>query len=130
MSKPKLERNIAIFHEQIEARLKGLNSPREKQQYLEGLFHAFDAVNRFANLVDLTPIEQQRFIANTKSWAYSKTNHLGLNPHKYMEGLIESEGIHDAKASVVTKRLQEALGLELSKEDKIFVENVSMYYEI
>ena len=101
-----------------------LKSPQEKQQYLEGLVHAFDAMTRYANLVDLTPFEQQNFIGNAKSWAYSKAYHLNLDPDKKMRPLIESDGENEAKAYVIAKNLQELLGIPLDLEEQLRLTNV------
>lgn len=114
MNKDKLKGNLRIFHNQMEERLKEL-SPEEQQQYLEGLVHAFDAMTRYANPTDITPLEQQNFIGSAKSWAYSRAYHLGLDPEKYMRGLIESSGEHTVKSYAVAAKLQELLGLPIVK---------------
>ena len=126
MSKEDFLKNIKTFHEQIEQRLTELNSPQEKQQYLEGVVHAFDAMTRYAGLADLTPFEQQNFIGDAKSWAYSKTYHLILNPDKYMKPLIESDGEYVAKAYKIATELQALLGIPLDPEEQMRLTNVCL----
>lgn len=124
MSKEDFQQNARTFHEQIERRLEELPSPEEKQQYLEGLVHAFDAMARYANLSDLTPVEQQNFIGNAKSWAYSRAYHLNLNPEKYMKPLIESDGEYVARAYKIAAELQALLGIPLDLEEEMRLINV------
>jgi len=123
MSKEIFHQNVGVFHEQIEQRLKELKSPEEKQQYLEGLVHAFDAMTRYAGLIDLTPFEQQNFIGNAKSWAYSRTYHLELDPDKKMKKLIEKDGEHVARAYTIATKLQELMGIPLDVEEQLRLTN-------
>ncbi|MDD5191544.1 MAG: hypothetical protein PHH54_02750 [Candidatus Nanoarchaeia archaeon] len=123
MTEKKLEENLKIFSDQMEERLKNL-PPNEQQQYLEGLVHAFDSINRYANPADLTPLELQRFISSAKSLAYSGTDSRGLDDGIYMRFLIESSGESDAKAYMFANSLQKLLGVPLTIHDKAGLSNI------
>ncbi|MDP3026474.1 MAG: hypothetical protein Q8N63_02110 [Nanoarchaeota archaeon] len=123
MSKKNFRKGLKIFYEQIDQRLEELKSPEEKQQYLEGLVHAFDSMTRYASLADLTPVEHQNYIESAKSWAYSRTHHLGLDPDKKMKRLIETDGKYVARAKVVAVKLQEFFGIPLDPDEELNLRN-------
>lgn len=129
MSDEKLEEGLRAFYDQMDERLKDL-SPAEKQQYLEGLVHAFDAMTRYANFGDLTPVEQQKFIGSAKSWAYSKTYHLGLDPETRMRHLIESDGEGTAKAFYFAAKIQMEMDFPLSIDEIMEFRNILAVYNI
>jgi len=118
MSEDRLEENLKIFYEQMDDRLKDL-SPKEQQQYLEGLVHAFDAITRYASPEHLTPVEKEEFIGSAKTWAYSKTHHLKLDPEKRMRSLVETDSDGVAKSYVFAARVQEAMGIILSNHERM-----------
>ena len=84
-----LHERLGIFYGEMDERLRSL-PPKEQQQYLEGLVHAFDSVVRHAHPGLLAPFEREEFIGSVGSWAYSKTYHLKLDPEKRMRKLVES----------------------------------------
>jgi len=108
MSHERLEESLRIFYEQMEERLAGLTDA-EKQQYLEGLVHAFDAVTRFCKPDEITPLERESFISSAKSWAYSRTDHLKLDPETRMRPLVESDGVSVAKSFIFAAKVQQDL---------------------
>ncbi len=125
MSHEKLEESLGTFCEQMDERLAGL-TPEEKQQYLEGLVHAFDAVTRFCDPEEITPFERENFIGSALSWAYSKTGHLKLDPETRMRPLVESN-MKGVAANYVFAALvqQELLGVSLDMEQSVRLRNVS-----
>jgi len=125
MSQEKLEKGIRVFFEQMEARLAGL-TPAEKQQYLEGLFHALDAVTRFCNPDEITPFEREQFISYAKTWVYSKTSHLGLDDSK-MRLLVDSDSASVAKSFVFAAKVQMVfLGIPLDFDQVNDLQNVTI----
>jgi|ETNmetMinimDraft_2_1059921.scaffolds.fasta_scaffold111605_1 hypothetical protein len=87
-------------------------------------------MTRYAGFGDLTPFEQQMFIGSAKSWAYSKAHHLGLDPETRMRPLIESDGEGSAKSFYFASKVQEAMGVPLSFEEKMRLQQVMMVYEL
>jgi len=104
MSQEKLEEGLRTFYDQMEERLARL-SPAEQQQYLEGLFHAFDAMTRLCIPGEITPFEREQFIGSLRSWAYSKTSHLGLDDSR-MKLLVESDSASVAKSFMFAADVQ------------------------
>ena len=89
MSREKLMESKDTFREQMKERLAELTSD-EKQQYLEGLVHAFDAVTRFCDPEEITPFERETFIGSALSMAYSETHNLKLDSETRMRPLVEN----------------------------------------
>ena len=125
MSREKLREGLGVFYNEVEERLKPLPGP-ERQQYLEGLVHAFDATTRYANPAELSPLEREQFFAAAKSWAYLRTHHLGLDPESRMKKLIETDGVNVAKAYNFAAGLQKAMGIPLDMEQQTALINVLM----
>lgn len=128
MSRDTLSDSLRIFYDEMEDRLKDL-SPEQQQQYLEGLVHALDSVTRYANPQAMTPFEREEFIGSAKSWAYSRTHHLGLDPKSKMRGLIESDGEGIASSCVFAAQVQEALGIPLDMEQTMRLQQIVMLYQ-
>jgi len=129
MTKDTLSDNLRIFYDEMEDRLKDL-SPEEQQQYLEGLVHALDAMTRHASPQALTPFEREEFTGSAKSWAYSKTRHLKLDPELRMKGLIESDGEGMANSYAFAAKIQEALGIPLDLEQSMRLQNIVGTYQM
>jgi hypothetical protein len=116
MSHEKLDEGLRIFYEQMDERLDGL-TPIEKQQYLEGLVHALDAITRYCPPEEVTPFERANFIDAVLSWAYSSTEILKLDSETRMRPLIESGMASVAKSYVFAAIVQqEVLGIPLNAE--------------
>ena len=128
MSKDNLSTNLRKFYDEMNERLKAL-PPEQQQQYLEGLVHAFDSVTRYTLPEQVTPFERENFIAYAKSCAYSKTDHLGLDPDTKMRGLIESDGEGVAKLYAFAVEAQEALGIPLTTEQAMKLQQVILVYQ-
>lgn len=122
MNEGVLSDGLRIFYDQMDERLKPL-SPPEQQQYLEGLFHAFDAMFKYANLMQIPPFVREEFIAGARSWAYSKTHHLNLNPETMKES-IRTEGHSVADAFIAAAGIQNKLGLPFTFEQRKKLERV------
>jgi len=127
MANGTLETNLSTFYAEMEERLQNL--PPEQQQYLEGLFHAFDAMTRYASSTESTPLDREDFIGSAKSWAYSRTHHLGLDPQTRMRPLIESARENVARSYVFAAHIQKALGMPLSFEQQMSLINVVAIYK-
>ena len=127
MSNEKLEENLGKFYDEMAERLEGL-SPKEQQQYLEGLVHAFDSYTRYANPEDVTPIEREDFMGSAKSEAYSRTHHLKLDPEARMEELMKTDDGAVLKSYMFAKMVQEALGIELNHDEQITLMNLGALY--
>ena len=126
MSKEKFNENLKNFYKGMDERLESLSPPKQ-QEYLEGIVYAFGAMTKFGNLVDLSPIEQQDFIANIKSWVYSKTTHLGLDD-KNMEKLLKADTEYVVQAYNMALKLQEAMGVPLSLKEKMQLRNGNILF--
>jgi hypothetical protein len=118
----KLQEGFGVFCEEIDGRLFEL-SPAEQQQYLEGLFHAFDSIIRYAGPCELSPFEREQFINQVRSRIYSKTHDLKLDTSK-MEKLIETEDSKIAESYDFAARLQKVIGIHLNKEQRLDLANV------
>ncbi|MFA6436812.1 MAG: hypothetical protein WC242_01665 [Candidatus Paceibacterota bacterium] len=122
MSQEKLEKGVRVFFRQMEERLAGL-TPAEKQQYLEGLFHAFDAVTRFCNPDDITPFEREQFISFAKTHAYSETTHLELDNSR-MKSLVDTDSESFARSLAFAARVQMSfLGIPLDPRQQMKLED-------
>ncbi len=129
MTKENLKNNVDTFYNEMENRLENLSS-KEKQQYLEGLVHAFDAITRYASPQKLTPFEREEFIGIMKSQAYSKTHHLNLDPETTMKGLIESDSEGIMESYLFAAKIQMALGTPLNFEQQHKLDQIVMVYKI
>ena len=123
MDEDSLSTNLRIFYDEMDARLKALSS-KEQQQYLEGLVHAFDAMTRYANPAQMTPFDRENFIGAAKSWAYSRTRHLGLDPESRMQPLVESDQANVAVSYIAAVALHSLLGIPLTGEQQHNLGNV------
>ena len=129
MSHKTLNDNIKSFSDQMDARLNAL-PPEQQQQYLEGLVHAFDAVTRFTQPDQLTPIEREEFIGSVKGWAYSCAYHLHLDPETHMRGLVETAAEGIAKAYNFAAKVQAMFGLPLTADQLMRLEQVNSLYQM
>ena len=122
MANETLADNLRTFYNEMDDRLKNL-PPEQQQQYLEGLFHAFDSLTRYAGPRQLSPFEREQFIGSAKSWAYSRTSHLHLDDSR-MKELIENEGDNVAVSYKLAALTQELTGPPLDFEQFMTLENV------
>lgn len=129
MSREKLQGNLKVFCDEMAGRLAGL-SPEEQQQYLEGVFHLADAMTRYANPKELNPFERENFIGSIKAWVYSEIFHLGLDSQTRMKPLIETDAVYVALAMKFAANLQEELGISLTFEEQITLNNVTAVIEL
>jgi hypothetical protein len=107
-----LHERLGIFYGEMDERLRSL-PPKEQQQYLEGLVHAFDSVVRHAHPEALGPFDRECFINFAKQMAYSEACDLGLDVSE-MKSLIEYHGgVGDGYG--FTACLQKQMGIPLTK---------------
>ncbi len=127
MSREDLNTYTGAFLDAIEQRLNPL-SEEEQQQFLEGILITLDAMQRYANLGLLSPLEREKFIGYVKSDVYSRTMHKGLDSETHMTPIMDGDAEYKAKSLGIAAKVQEALGMEVDFRDKMEIEQMALVY--
>ena len=120
----RLSQNLKTFNQEMTDRLNEL-SPKEQQQYLEGIIHTLNAMTRLAIPAEVSPFGREQFIEATKAWAYSETSHRGLDDQKHMEKMVNSDWRHVFTCYKLARILSCILDMPLSMDQEFKFENMA-----
>jgi hypothetical protein len=123
-----MQGGLGDFYDQTNERIDEL-SKEEQQLYFEGLIYGLNTLTQGAEKAKLVPFEREEFISSAKSWAYSRTHHLELDPESRMKGLIatDKEGVYKCMNTAAT--LQKLMGIPISFDQTMTLKNVTMAYQ-
>ncbi len=119
-----LELGLKTFYCEIKEHLDDkLLSQKEKEQFMKGLFFALDAMTRLAILkIALTPFEREIFIQSAKTWIFNEACERTMQTSEMTEK-SKSGWPEIAFCLMAAKELNDKLGLSLSEEEKLQLEN-------
>jgi len=120
-----LDQKVRAYNIAFSERLAGLKT-EEKQQFIEGAVFALDALFRYGNLKDLTPVSREMFIGSVLANSYSAAFHQNLNSDKHMKGLVESHNMQAAEAFVGAAKIQLDAGVPLTFDEEMQVKQMAM----